>query len=181
MKEDVRRFLEYLRVRRRAAENTIQSYGLDLADFMSWCDQRAVSSWSEVDRNLLRSWLGSMNREGYAASSISRKLSAVRSLFRYLELERKLEQNPLSLVKAPKQVKYLPSVLTVEEVERLLAQPDRDAPTGVRDHAALEVLYSTGLRVGELLSITLSDVDWEGRSIRVRGKGNKERIVLLGD
>jgi integrase/recombinase XerD len=176
----VDRFLEYLRVRKRASDNTIRGYRLDLRDFVEWCRAQNLSSWSELDRSRIRTWLGWMNREGYATSSVSRKLSAVRSLFRFLEIQRELEQNPVSLVKAPKQVKYLPSVLTVAEVERLLEQPDSSRPIGLRDLAALEVLYSTGLRVSELLAIRLADIDWEGRSIRVIGKGNKERIVLLG-
>lgn len=181
LQPEVDRYLDNLRTRRRAAKNTRISYGLDLQDFIAWCRERGISGWDELDRDHVRSWLGWMHREGYAPSSIARKLSSARSFCRFLELERVLERNPLALIKAPKQVRRLPSVLTVEEVDRLLEQPDRSTPTGLRDLAALEVAYSTGVRVGELLAMRMGDVDWDVSSILVQGKGNKERIVLLGE
>ncbi len=122
-----------------------------------------------------------MHREGYAPASIARKLSSLRALSRYLQLRGQTGQNPFALVRPPKQMKHLPTVLTVEEVEAILAQPDVTTPTGIRDLALLEVLYSTGVRVGELLVMKLSDIDWHERSVLVHGKGNKERIVLMGE
>ena len=181
MQPTIKLFLEYLQTRRRAAANTQIAYAADLNDFAAWCSTKGVESWQDVGRNTLRAWLGWMHREGYAPSSIARKLSAVRALFRFLELRRELPQNPLTLVKAPKQVGYLPTVLTVEEVELLLSQPDLDTPTGVRDLALLEVLYATGVRISELLGMKLGDIDWEKNSALVSGKGNKQRIVLLGE
>ncbi|HZT96882.1 MAG TPA: site-specific tyrosine recombinase XerD [Chloroflexota bacterium] len=177
----VERFLEYLRVRRHAAENTRTAYALDLTAFASWCGDHGVDSWGAVDRGHIRAWLAWMQKEGYAGASIARKLAAVRAFFRFLELGREIERNPLFLIKPPKGTRHLPSVLTVEEVELLLAQPDRSTPTGIRDLAALEVLYATGLRVSELLNMRLENVDWEGASILVEGKGSKERFVLLGE
>ncbi len=168
-------------MRRRAAENTRLAYRLDLADFASWCESVGVNSWQELNRTQIRSWLATMQREGYASSSIARKLAAVRAFYRYLELESKIEQNPFFLIKPPKKASYLPTVLTVEEVERLLSQPDRETPTGIRDLAALEMLYASGLRVNELLNVRLDDVDWGDRTVRVRGKGGNERLVLLGE
>lgn len=122
-----------------------------------------------------------MHGEGYAASSMGRKLSALRSFFRYLMREGVLTRNPLVTVMAPKKGKSLPAVLTVDEVERLIEAPDRLTPLGMRDWCMFEVLYATGLRLSELLSIEVDRVNWGGRSILVRGKGSKERIVLLGD
>jgi len=181
MQSTIALFIDYLRTRRRAAENTCVSYGLDLADFAAWCAQAGIHRWEELDRNAMRSWLGWMHRQGYAPSSIARKLSSIRALLRFLELRGELDRNPLALVKAPKQVKYLPSVLTVDEVERLLAQPDLSKPTGIRDMALLEVAYASGVRVSELLTMQLGDIRWDESAVMVRGKGNKQRIVLLGE
>jgi len=174
-------FIAYLRTRRRAAENTCVAYRLDLTDLVAWCAGQGVETWEGLDRTLVRRWLAWMHAEGYAPSSIARKLAAVRALFRFLQLNERLDRNPFLLVKPPKQVKHLPGVLTVDEVERLLAQPDVTTPTGIRDLALLETLYSTGVRVSELMGMRLPDLDWHGSSALIRGKGNKERIVLLGE
>lgn len=181
MRTEVDAFLQYLLVRRHAAENTRLSYGLDLADLMAWCAEQGIERWEDLNRSSVRSWLGWLHREGYAASSMARKLSALRALFRFLALQGQMSGSPLALIKSPKQVKYLPEVLTVEEVELLLAQPDPRSPTGVRDTTLLEVLYATGVRVGEVLALELADIDWDGSAARVKGKGNKQRIVLLGE
>jgi integrase/recombinase XerD len=122
-----------------------------------------------------------MHGEGYAPSSVTRKLAALRSLIRFLVREGYLARNPLVLITAPKGKRALPNVLTVDEIERLVAAPDADTPLGLRDRCLLEVLYATGLRVSELLALRVDDVDWTSRTIRVWGKGSKERIVLLGD
>lgn len=174
-------FLEYMRVRRRAAENTCTGYGLDLNDFVDWCEISGVQGWEAVDRVAIRTWLAGMQREGYAASSIARKLASVRALFRYLELQGRLDSNPFLNVKPPKQAHYLPSVMTVDEVERLLAQPDVTTAVGVRDLALLEVLYATGVRVSELMNMRSAEVDWDDSTVLVSGKGNRQRIVLMGE
>ncbi len=110
---------------------------------------------------------------------MARKLSAVRSFFRFLYREAKVARNPLVLIASPKQPRRLPKFLTPEEVGALLRAPDVSTPLGVRDRALLEVLYATGMRVGELVSLRLDDLTWEGE-LRVTGKGRKERIVLVG-
>jgi integrase/recombinase XerD len=122
-----------------------------------------------------------MHSEGYASTSIARKLAALRSFFRYLTREELVAESPLLLVTPPKQKKTLPTVLSLEEIERLLEAPRRATPLGIRDVCLFEVMYATGLRVSELLSLKLDQIDWGSRSILVRGKGSKERIVLLGD
>jgi tyrosine recombinase XerC len=181
MSECVDEFLLHLRSRKRASEHTVVNYGLDLAGLFDWCATRGVLQWNDLDRHAVRAWTAWLHRQGYAPSTIARKMSAARSLFRHMELRATVRENPFALVKAPKQVQHLPSILSVSEIEHILSQPDRASPQGTRDHALLEVLYSSGMRVGELLSVRLEDVDWEGRSVRVYGKGGKERIVLLGD
>lgn len=181
MQETLDAFVDYLRVRRRAATNTRLSYQRDLADLLDWCGARRVERWEDLDRTSARAWLAWMHREGYAPSSIARKLSAARALFRYLELQGHPITNPFTLIRPPKQVRYLPHVLTVAEVDRLLAQPDRSSATGIRDLAALEVMYATGVRISELLGLGTSDIDWAASTARVTGKGNQPRIVLLGE
>jgi integrase/recombinase XerD len=129
----------------------------------------------------MRAWVAWMHSEKYAPASIARKLSAVRALFRFLAREGLVSQSPLLLVPAPKRGRSLPNVLSVDEIENLLSIPASDTALGLRDRAMLEVLYATGLRVSELLTLRLDQVEWSERSMRVVGKGNKERIVLLGD
>ncbi len=174
-------FLSDLRLRRGASSHTVDNYRRDLVHLTDWLGQCGATEWSSVDRAIVRRWITWMHGEGYAPASISRKLSALRSFFRYLVREGRITASPLLLVPAPKGRHTLPTVLTAEEVERLILAPDQATPLGARDRCLFEVLYATGLRVSELLSLRLLDVDWPQRSMRVLGKGNKERIVLLGD
>jgi site-specific recombinase XerD len=129
----------------------------------------------------VRAWASSLNAEEYAKASIARKLSAARSFYRYLAREGTVERSPFMLVPAPKGHKHLPQVLTVNEIERLVTAPDPTTTLGIRDRCMLEVLYATGLRVSELLGLTLTSVDWNQQTARVTGKGTKQRIVLLGE
>jgi tyrosine recombinase XerC len=181
MEDDVDRLLADLEERRNASRHTVVNYGLDLRHCANWLRDHGVVSWDEVDRSVLRRWVAWMHGEGYATSSMSRKLSALRALYRFLAREGVVASSPLLLVPAPRSRKSLPGVLNVDEIERLIEAPDKGTPLGIRDRAMLEVMYATGMRVSELLSLDVEDVDWPGRSIRVMGKGSKERIVLLGD
>ncbi|HLJ69377.1 MAG TPA: site-specific tyrosine recombinase XerD [Chloroflexota bacterium] len=174
-------FLADLEQARGASAHTLAGYRADLEHLIEWLNEHDITGWQELDRSAIRRWVAWMHSEGYATTSMSRKLSAVRSFFRYLVREERLERSPLLLVPAPKTGRTLPTVLSVDEVERLLAAPDPRTPLGSRDRCLLEVLYATGLRVSELLSLRLDDVDWTQRTIRVIGKGSKERIVLVGD
>src|SRR5579875_3832560 len=132
-----------------------------------------ITTWDRLDRARLRAWVAWMHDEGYAPASISRKVSALRSLYRYLSREGRVEKNPLTHLPPAKRARTLPNVLTVDEVERLVAAPAGDNPLVLRDRALLEVMYATGLRVSELLSLTLDGIDWTRNSIMIRGKGNK--------
>jgi len=177
---DIEGFLDDLERRRGASAHTLSNYRLDLEHAAAWLTERDIT-WTTFDRRAARAWVAWMHGEGYAASSIGRKLSAVRSFYRYLGREGVVAESPLLLVPAPKRGRSLPTVLSVEEMERLLAAPDGATPLGRRDRCMLEVMYATGLRVSELLGLSLDQINWSGRSILVRGKGAKERIVLLGD
>jgi len=180
VRDDIECFLADLAQRRGASPNTIEGYRLDLEHAAEWLTGVGIAAWTELDRPRLRAWVAWMHDEGYAPASISRKVSSLRSLFRYLSREGRVERNPLSHLPPTKRAKTLPNVLTVDEVERLIAAPRGDAPLALRDRALLEVIYATGMRVSELLSLTIDSVDWGRGSIVVRGKGNKERLVLLG-
>lgn len=180
MEADIELFLTDLGERRGASSHTLANYRLDLQHLREWLETRNLA-WEAVDRRVVRRWVAWMHEEGYAPASIGRKLSALRSLYRFLLREGRIQQSPVLLVPAPKKGKSLPHVLSVDEIERLLEAPDATTPLGLRDRCLFEVMYATGLRVSELLHLTVQDIDWVGRSILVLGKGAKERIVLLGD
>lgn len=181
MNAEIDLFLTDLEQRRGASPHTLANYRLDLTNLCEWVASRPEGSWQDVDRKTIRAWVAWMHAQGYASASICRKLSALRSLFRFLVREERVARSPLLLIPAPKKRASLPPVLTVEEIERLLAAPEAASPLGLRDRCMFEVLYATGLRLSELLGLTLEQIDWPRRSAQVRGKGNKDRIVLLGD
>ncbi|MGI8827516.1 MAG: site-specific tyrosine recombinase XerD [Chloroflexota bacterium] len=181
MNDEIDGFLLDLQQRRNASAHTTDNYGLDLRDFVGWAGDRDVTSWTGVTRQTCRAWVASMHAGGYAPSSIARKLSALRSFYRFLLREGRAEKSPLLLVPAPKMRRSLPNVLTVDEIEALIEAPSDTSNLGMRDRCLLEVLYATGLRVSELLSLRLDQINWADRVIHVIGKGQKERVVLLGD
>jgi integrase/recombinase XerC len=134
-----------------------------------------------VDKQVLRDYLAYLAEQGIAKASIARKLSAIRSFYRYLVREGILAKNPLEQTASPKLDRRLPSFLTVEEMVRLLKAPDLTTPQGQRDRALIELFYAAGLRVSELVNLNLEQVNIDTREIRVWGKGSKERMVLMGE
>jgi integrase/recombinase XerD len=181
MQHAIDAYLSDLEQRRGASAHTVANYRLDLEHLAAWLSDRGHTDWSSVRRQDMRAWVAWMHAEGYAGTSIARKLSAARALYRYLAREGVETQTPLLLVPTPRLKRTLPGVLSIEEVERLLEAPDRHTSLGMRDRCMFEVLYATGLRLSELLSLSVGDLQWSARTVRVTGKGNKERIVLLGD
>ena len=174
------RYIQYLEAERNASPYTIRNYRADLADFFKFLKGTELTLLNEVDRHVLRDYLSHLAGRGIAKNSIARKLSAIRSFFRYLAREEIIPKNPVEQVSSPKLDKRLPSFLTKEEMERLLGAPDSSTPLGQRDRALLELLYASGLRVSELVSLTPEQIDLETNEIRVWGKGSKERMVLMG-
>lgn len=180
MRELVDQFLYYLVVERGLAENTLASYNSDLQQFLLYLEGAGVKSPRDVTRGLLVAYLVKMQQDGRSPATISQHLAALKSFYHFLLRERLVESDPTTDLESPRQSKKLPQVLTVAEVERLLNQPRADTPAGLRDKAMLELLYATGLRVSELVSLNVDQVNLEGEFVRCLGKGSKERVVPMG-
>lgn len=176
MERDLDRFLDHLKLVKRASPNTIKSYASDIVQFIDFA--REVES--EVDSQLVRRFLARLQREGIARSSTARKLASLRSFFNFCVRKGLRETDPTVGISSPRQEKRLPKFLQEDQVEMLLNAPDPETPIGLRDRAILELLYATGVRIGELTALNLADVHPPVEEIRVLGKGNKERVVLVG-
>lgn len=175
MEEDVRAFLRSLEGERGVSTHTLAAYRRDLHQFRQVLRHEGVLRWDAVSTQVARRYVARLERR-YARSSVARHLATLRTFFRFLYREGKVSRNPLALVATPKQQRRLPKFLTPDEVKALLKSPEGSS-LGLRDRALLEVLYATGLRVGELVSLRLTDLT--NGEVRVTGKGRKERIVLL--
>jgi integrase/recombinase XerD len=176
--EWVHRFLQYLRIEKGLSDNTLTSYEHDLAMYSEHLGKLAVLDVQKAD---VSGFLKFLYTRKLKPRSAARAFAAVRGLHRFLILERAREDNPTANIDQPRWWKPLPNVLSLEEVDRLLAAPDTSTPKGIRDRALLEVLYATGLRVSELIGLRLDGVDIEIGFVRCIGKGSKERIVPLGE
>lgn len=176
----VTEFINYLAVERGLAQNTLESYGRDLRQFQTYLQHSQIDFMKDLNRSTILTYLNTLQSKGKAVSTISRNLAAIKSFYQYLVRERYLEKDPAAHLESPKLEKKLPKVLTIHEVEELLKQPDVSLAAGLRDKAMLELLYATGIRVSELISLNISDVNLEMGYIKCYGKGSKERIVPLG-
>lgn len=173
-------FLAWIQLEKGLAENTVTSYENDLIQCSLYLHSQGVLSWQDVGLNHLSMWLGSLTREKYAVASLSRKLSAVRMLFKFLVGEGVLKEDMTELLPNPKKHRHLPDFLTIEEMERFLSAPDLNTSLGKRDRALFELMYGSGLRVSEICSLPMTAVDCDEGYARVFGKGSKERIVPVG-
>ena len=180
-------FMQNLRFQRGYSEHTIRNYRIDLRQFQAFLSEndgelREDSHGPQLDTidfKLFREYLGRLFSR-YKRKTIARKLSAIRSFFDFLEKKGLVAGNPAADISTPKQEKYDPPFLPIDEMFRLLERPDRSKPLGLRDLAILEVFYSCGIRVSELEGLNLSGIDFEQRLIKVMGKGKKERIIPIG-
>lgn len=172
-------YLDHLRVERRLAEHTLQSYSRDLV-WLAKFAARDKCSIEKLDRSQLEAFVRDLMAAGFAPRSVARMVACVRGLYRFLVLDRRLETNPADDLRAPKAFPALPKYLSIEDVDRLLDQPDRSTARGVRDRALLELLYATGMRVSELVTLKPADVNLDAGYLRCMGKGAKERIVPVG-
>ncbi|HXW61656.1 MAG TPA: site-specific tyrosine recombinase XerD [Candidatus Acidoferrales bacterium] len=175
----VRTFLNAVRVEKGLADNTIKAYRRDLEKFVAFCQQRRLST-ERVERSDIVDFLGTLYRKGLDSRSVARHLVTIRNFFRFALVEGYVEQDPSATIESPKFRRSLPEFLTVEEVDRLLCQPDTTSVTGLRDRAMIELMYSCGLRVSELCGLSVSDLQQEEGCLRCIGKGNKQRLVPVG-
>ncbi len=175
----IHEFINYLSVERGLATNTLESYGRDLRQYYQYLGEDQVDL-DAVSRSTIINYLMFLQKQGKATATIARRLAALKAFYQFLVREKRIKTDPTANLESPKLEKRLPRVLTVSEVERLLAQPDPSLPAGLRDRAMLELLYATGIRVSELVSLNVEDVNLETGYIRCTGKGSKERIVPLG-
>jgi len=180
MQEIFNRYVNYLEAERNMSTYTVRNYTADLMDFFDFLRERSIGSLKDVDRLTLRDYLAHLMKQGLAKASIARKLSAIRSFYRYLLQVGLVDTSPVATTSSPKLDKRLPSFLTIEEARRLLEAPDLSTPQGQRDRALLELLYASGIRVSELVQLDLEQVNLDTHEIRVWGKGSKERVVLMG-
>ena len=179
MEAQVRTFLSYLRVEKGLSDNTIQAYRRDMAKFAVFAGERKVGVM-ELRREHVVDFLGTLYRRNLDSRSVARHLVTIRHFFRFLLLEGAIESDPAANIESPKFRQSLPEFLSVDEVDRLLRQPDKNDVVGIRDRAMIELMYSTGLRVSELCGLRVSDLQMEPGCLRCIGKGNKERLVPVG-
>ncbi|HCI85396.1 MAG TPA: recombinase XerC [Dehalococcoidia bacterium] len=176
----VRDFAEHLSTTRQLTEHTVRNYINDLVPFVEYLEAHEGGYLDKTDRLFLRGYLASLVTDEFERSSIARKLSALKSFYRFLRNEGIIETDPADLVVGPRKEKKLPAIASSFEIERLLDEPNTTTNAGIRDRALLELLYGAGLRVSEANSTDVADIDLENREIRVIGKGSKPRIALFG-
>lgn len=185
MKENVGSFLNYLQVEKGFSPNTVVAYRNDLSQMAAFFQEQfsqkgVMPNWSEVDRNSVLSYILSLKERNYAPATVARKLAAAKSFFGFLVGEGVLEEDPTESLGAPKVGKSLPKAISIQEVRQLLEQPAKlSTPEAKRDKAMLELLYASGMRVSELVSLNWGDVNTSGGYVRCLGKGSKERMIPI--
>ncbi|MCH9631239.1 MAG: Tyrosine recombinase XerD [Chlamydiia bacterium] len=177
MKVKIADFLSYYRNVKHASKHTIRNYEMDLFLFMNFLNQQK-GSLVDVDKKLVRRYLAMLNQTSSKKTAL-RRLSSLRSFFKYLVRENHIPENPLEMIQSPKQEKRIPSILTVEQVDLFLNSPDDTSYLGLRDRCILELFYSSGLRLSELTSLDRLDIDFSRCMVKVKGKGKKERLLPI--
>jgi integrase/recombinase XerC len=182
VKEQLRAFLDFLRLNRNASPNTVAAYESDVSQFVAFAtghlDKHADALQpADLQLGTIRAFMADLYRQGQSRASVARKISALRTFGRYLRREGWIDGDPAGLTAAPRREQRVPAHLTVDEMEKLLEVPDTTEPLGRRDRAILELFYASGLRLSELVGLDLEDVNLSARVVRVMGKGGKERLV----
>lgn len=173
-------YIVYLKVEKGASFNTIASYQNDVMKFAAYLKEHQFEAWSQLDKYTIRQYLGALRQKQLTGTTQARNVAALKSFFKFLYVEKYTAVNFGTELNSPKKEKVLPQYLTIEEVERLLTMPNTNTLLGCRDKAMLEVLYATGMRVSELVTMTLAEVNFEMSYVRCFGKGAKERIIPIG-
>jgi len=179
MRKPIEEFLAHLRHERNASAHTISSYGCDLGQLEAYLIEKKAD-WRSADNVVLRGFLARLYEKKRKKSTIGRKLAAMRSFYDFCLKRKWIGENPAKVLATPRQDKNVPSFLSEDEMAEFLDLPSSDEPLDLRDRAALELLYASGIRVGELVAIDLVDVGFDERLVRVKGKGKKERLVPFG-
>jgi len=174
----IQRFIDHL-AQRNLSPHTSENYGRDLAVLKTWCEKQELADWAALDVHHVRNFVSTRHRQGLSPKSLQRLLASIRSFYVFLQGEGAVRKNPAEGVRAPKAAKRLPDTLDADQMARLLQIPGDDAET-VRDRAIMELLYSSGLRLAEMISARLADLDLGQALITVTGKGDKTRIVPVG-
>lgn len=173
-------YLVYLTVEKGVSQNTMEAYSNDVRKLAQYLHDTDITDWKQVDQYAVRGYLAHLQKDAVTNTTRARNVAALKSFFRFLYGERYVEINLGELLDSPRKEKVLPKYLTIEEVERLMDAPDVTTPNGCRDKAMLELLYASGLRVSELITLRLGDISFETACVRCFGKGSKERVIPLG-
>lgn len=181
MEEQLIDYLHYLQIERGLSLNTRSSYQRDLKKYLEFLKEQSIASWQEVDRYIIMEFLQVLHNEQQSSATVIRTISSLRGFHQYLRQERITDHDPMQHIDSPKKVQKLPNTLSVDEVTRLIETPDTSKPLGIRNRAILEVMYATGLRVSELVELKLGDLHLSIGLLQTIGKGDKERIIPLGD
>ena len=181
MKDILNKFIIYLKDEKNYSNYTTSNYCIDIEEFYVFLKKENITKLQDVDYKMLRKYLNYMTENKYSNRTISRKLSSLRTFFKYLVKKEIINDNPMILISNPKEEKKLPKYLNYGEIEKILEIPNKETTLGLRNACILEILYSTGIRVSELVNLKIRDIDFYNKKIRVLGKGNKERIVLFGN
>jgi len=184
LKEHINSYISFLKNEKNYSNNTIISYKNDLLQLLNYLKEYKIikrDSIKYIDRSILRKYIVYLKKCDYSVRSICRKISTIRSFFKFLSREGMVDINPTINLITPKIVKKLPSFLYLEEINKLIETPSGHTILGIRDRAILELLYGTGMRVGELVNLSIRDIDLYEKTVRVFGKGSKERILPLGN
>lgn len=183
MQKQVEDYLDYLATEKGSSDNTLAAYRNDLVQFSQYIiEQGHYLLWSQVDQNAIITYILHMKELEYASSTVARKIAAIKSFFHYLHAENTIAGDPTVELETPRVKKHLPKAISEEDIERLLAEPGKSAsPKGLRDGALLELMYATGMRVSEMVSLNVQDADLEAGTIYCTGKGDRERVVPIYD
>ena len=180
MDELTQKYLDFLIIEKGLSDNSLASYSSDLAQFITFLEKNHIHDMNNVDTSVIFSWLINLSKKGLAAKSRARHLITVRGLYKFLINEKKIATNPVKNVDIPKIGLALPKFMTISEITALLEAPDIKNPRGMRNSAMMEIMYGAGLRVSELVSMKLQDINLDANFVRVMGKGSKERIIPIG-
>jgi integrase/recombinase XerC len=172
-------FVSYIEIEKRLSPHSVSSYQRDLHHFFLFCQKNELNQWQAINSHHIRSYVASRHKTGLSGRSLQRELSTIRNFYKYLMREERVKINPVIGVSAPKTPRKLPKVFDVDQMNQLLGSPAKN-PLKIRDWAMMEILYSSGLRLAELLSLDIDSIDFDNAMVRVTGKGSKTRVLPVG-